>query len=561
MQNEDTSDGGDTFEIITDRCRLVADTTEKMGILNTFSYYTATIERLKAMANISFVPVGDICAETDSRSKRLALRHDVDADIVTAVRCARFLADQKIPGAFFILHTSHYYGVFNSAKGSSQFTRHSGFRRFLDQLLETGCEIGIHNDALGVIFDHGGNGTKVFVEELAWLRSCGAVVTGSAAHNSATVYGAEGFEIFKGLTAGQRGVAHWRGQSVNLQTLNMTELGLEYEANHPILRKHLDLGKMRNISSAVGDAIRQAEWQRCYFVDHPVFERGYDYDAWLIGEDAWVLAGKGDVRFPVTLDGLVQALDDLPPCSRIVLSIHPIYVGKRQAEEEDAETAKSTSALTKTFVSQSVPSKFGFWWEKEESDLNWYDWMFQYRLGVHRRFLDWLGNAEASSRFDSVLEVGCGRGVFYPHFFSDRRYSGLEYSKRNTEWLTEKRQWQLHSFHNGDIASWRNEEKFDLVFSSGTIDNVPDMDAFLKGVVRNAKKKIYLTAYRGWFPDLENHLNTWSGDTGAYYNDISPKRVWQVLEEVGCANIQIEPLPTGRPEIPFETLIIADVRG
>lgn len=207
-----------------------------------------------------------------------------------------------------------------------------------------------------------------------------------------------------------------------------------------------------------------------------------------------------------------------------------------------------------------TPKNFGFFWEKVESNLDWYDWMFHYRLQVHRKFLDWLQNEEAGGgRFDRVLEVGCGRGVFYPHYFSDRRYTGLEYSRRNTDWLVEHREFEGHEYFNGDIVNWEDTEKFDLVFSSGTIDNVPDMDRFLEGMVCRSQRMIYLTAYRGWFPELDEHRISWEEQTGAFYNDISPVRVMQVLNKLGCTNILIEPLATGRDEIPYETLISARV--
>jgi SAM-dependent methyltransferase len=236
-------------------------------------------------------------------------------------------------------------------------------------------------------------------------------------------------------------------------------------------------------------------------------------------------------------------------------------VGERDADVSvpipSLEPTEETVALD---GQKTVPANFGFWWEKEESDLNWYDWMFQYRLGVHQEFVAWLKSQEQMSiDFLRVLEVGCGRGVFYPQFFSRKHYTGLEYSKRNTDWLIEHRAWRNHDYQNADIADWASEEKFDLVFSSGTIDNVPDMDGFIRGMVKNSRGKIYLTAYRGWFPDLQDHKISWSDATGAFYNDISPSRIEMLLNELGCKNIAIAALPTGRAEIPYETVISADV--
>ncbi|MFZ1679381.1 MAG: methyltransferase domain-containing protein, partial [Rhizobiaceae bacterium] len=548
--------GGDSRQVIEHRCALVADTTAELAILNPYSYYEQTVGALRAVPGATFVPLADICT---GKGRRIALRHDIDADIVTGIRCARTLAGAGIPGSFFLLHTSHYYGRHEQRDGEAVFVRHEGFESLLADLVATGAEVGIHNDALGVIMDHGCDGIAHFQGEIDWLRRQGADIRSSVAHNSAAVYGAENFEVFKGLAVGDRKLLRWRGRAVRLQQLDMAALGLEYEGNHPRLRERLDPKRLEAVAPYDnGDLLRDPDWQRAYFLEHPVFERGYDYDAWLIGTDAWVLAGAGEVSYPLSLAELVDTIAALPDDVGIVVSIHPIYVGEREVAARPVAVPGMPASETAGRVPAPVPSEFGFWWEKEESDLNWYDWMFHYRLGVHHAFMGWLRQREAvDGEFASVLEVGCGRGVFYPHAFAGRRYTGLEYSGRNARWLREHRQWPGHEYHQGDIAIWSAASKHDLVFSSGTIDNVPDMDAFLEGMVRNARRSIYLTAYRGWFPELDSHRMSYSAETGAYYNDISPAQVRRVLERLGCHGIVIEPLPTNRDQIPKETVIFA----
>lgn len=219
-----------------------------------------------------------------------------------------------------------------------------------------------------------------------------------------------------------------------------------------------------------------------------------------------------------------------------------------------------SNSLSTSEASSEGPAVFGFWWEKEESNLDWYDWMFQYRLRIHQQFISWFSKQETSGQtFKSIMEVGCGRGVFYPQYFSDRKYLGLEFSKRNTAWLKEKRAWEGHDYLNGDIADIPINKKYDLVFSSGTIDNVEDMDQFVRGMVKAAKKAIYLTAYRGWFEELDAHTVTWQEDTGAFYNDISPSQIKNLLKDLGCKNIVVEPINTGRTEITQETVIYATI--
>jgi len=319
--------GGDSRAVIEDRCALVAETTAALGILNPYSYYERTIAALSSIPGATIVPLAEICS---GHGRRIALRHDIDADIVTGIRCARTNAEAGVPASFFVLHTSHYYGRHEQQDAETVFVRHDGFKSLLADLVATGIEVGIHNDALGVIMDHGCDGIAHFRGEIDWLRQQGADIRSGAAHNSAAVYGAENFEIFEGLAVGDRRLLRWRGRTVPLQQLDMAALGLDYEGNHPRLRDRLDPKRLAAITpTGRSDLLRDPEWQRAYFLEHPVFERGYGYDAWLIGADAWILAGAGETAFPLTLDQLTERLAALPANASIVATIHPIYVGQR----------------------------------------------------------------------------------------------------------------------------------------------------------------------------------------------------------------------------------------
>ncbi len=317
--------GGDAKADIEARCAAVVDSTAKLGIVNPFSYYEEFVTGIER-ANISVVPLSEIAQPNASGAKRIALRHDIDADIVVAIACAQHLERRGLPGSFFPLHTAHYYGRFDRNGDALTFVRHEGLGELLADLRRTGMEIGIHNDALGVIHDQGADGIGHLVGEIEWMRGSGINVRSTVAHNSAAVYGAENFEIFKGLAVGDRCVVHWRGCSIPLQTLDMAGLGLEYEGNHPRLRPALDLKRLQRITEGKGDLLRQPDWLKAYFLDHPVFERGYDYDAWLIGRDQWVVAGAGDVHFPLTQSEFLNTLAALPNKTDIVVSVHPIYV-------------------------------------------------------------------------------------------------------------------------------------------------------------------------------------------------------------------------------------------
>ena len=165
---------------------------------------------------------------------------------------------------------------------------------------------------------------------------------------------------------------------------------------------------------------------------------------------------------------------------------------------------------------------------------------------------------------DSLLDIGCKYVKACAEIFSDHRYVGMCMVEEEAELYRQSSRGSIHDFIAGDIICTPIEEKFDVVFSQGTIDNSYDMDAMLRAMVSCSKGWIYLTAYRGWFPDLPEHRYTWSEDTTCFYNDISPEIVCEVLESLGCSNIEITPLDMGDREgnpIRYETRIVARVCG
>ena len=205
------------------------------------------------------------------------------------------------------------------------------------------------------------------------------------------------------------------------------------------------------------------------------------------------------------------------------------------------------------------PSNFGSWWMASERSTDWYQWMFDMRRKMHLDMVAWVECLAETSAVTSVADVGCGRAIGYPELLPDKRYIGVDLSQNNIDWCTKQLQGPNLEFHCIDIMEQDLPEKADLVFSSGTIDNVYDMDAYLEALVRNSNKWIYLTCYRGWFPELPEHLYSWNGEHGCFYNDLSPSRARRVLSDLGCSSIAIEPVRTqsDRQDILFETRIVA----
>ena len=60
-----------------------------------------------------------------------------------------------------------------------------------------------------------------------------------------------------------------------------------------------------------------------------------------------------------------------------------------------------------------------------------------------------------------------------------------------------------------------------------------DMDEFVTKIVNSTKKYAYITAYRGFFPDLKKHKMNWNDVDGSYYNDFSIIQIKKKFKEIG----------------------------
>lgn len=204
------------------------------------------------------------------------------------------------------------------------------------------------------------------------------------------------------------------------------------------------------------------------------------------------------------------------------------------------------------------PVDYGQFWRDHDGGLDWYTWMFDGRREMHRSLVAWVRQRDQEGdTIESIADFGCGLGVGYCEDFADKRYFGIDISQQNVLWCRRNRKNSSHEYRCSDFVGEPLPKPVDLVFSSGTLDNVYDIDAALKTMVNSSRKWIRVTFYRGWFPDLNEHQYSWSKEHGCFYSDVSPRRIREVLTESGCTDIQIEPIRTGRSDIAFETLVVA----
>ena len=116
--------------------------------------------------------------------------------------------------------------------------------------------------------------------------------------------------------------------------------------------------------------------------------------------------------------------------------------------------------------------------------------------------------------------------IKFKNLFENKEYLGLDIGEPAIDFCKKK---SVFNFMCGDLLKIKLDKKFDLIFSHAVIDHVYDIDSFLARIVTLCGKYAYISAYRGYFPDLKEHKMTWDNEKGCYYNNLSVKRLKEKL--------------------------------
>ena len=205
-----------------------------------------------------------------------------------------------------------------------------------------------------------------------------------------------------------------------------------------------------------------------------------------------------------------------------------------------------------------APEAFGDWWREDRHDEKWYEDIYQYRKPLHETFRRWIEAVQDTvGTIESVVEVGCGIAREHTPELDNRRYVGIDLAERVIEHNLRQNVNERHSFICADIIASAPAVKADLVFAQATIDNVYDMDAFLRAMARMTDKVLYVANYRGYFPGLTDHRYAWDPKTQLFFNDLSPRKARQVLRQEGFKTVTVFAQETHRGDIRAETVVIA----
>lgn len=141
----------------------------------TYKRYGAFLERL-ASGPYQVVPLREIRASDASGQAVVALRHDVDDRLESAVEFGRLESQRGLRSTYFVLHTARYW---------SDPALLSALQRLQD---DYGHEIGFHNDLVTLQCLKGVEPRAYLEQELRRLRNAGIAIRGVSSHGSPYCY-------------------------------------------------------------------------------------------------------------------------------------------------------------------------------------------------------------------------------------------------------------------------------------------------------------------------------------------------------------------------------------
>jgi len=256
--------------------------------------------------------------------KQATIRHDVDGDLPAALSCAEIEMRLGVRSTYYLLHTGPYYGTFKNGI----FYRNEACGEAYIALQDMGHEVGLHTDALWVYQQWGVDGVQCLLQELEWLRSLGLNISGTAPHNSPSVYGGlSNNEIFKGYDYYEWHVFRDRVRSqldadvlagIPVGSIDPEALKLDYEADE-IWRLQIPVDWMSVMSS---DTIQRYIWD-----DKSIPALSGSADA-LYAQ----VHSRADFKV-LNYRSHAECLDSLivDEAHILYLSVHPEYYGYRDA--------------------------------------------------------------------------------------------------------------------------------------------------------------------------------------------------------------------------------------
>jgi len=147
----------------------------------TFEKYGAFLNRISDQSKYVVVPVNEFRNTFDNSKIIIGLRHDVDEDLSHAMNFSGTEWKSGFRSTYFILHTAPYY----LTNPVDKAVHNENIIPVLQQMQEERrFEIGWHNDLVTLQVVYNIDPVNFLHNELAWLRSFGLNIKGTASHGS-----------------------------------------------------------------------------------------------------------------------------------------------------------------------------------------------------------------------------------------------------------------------------------------------------------------------------------------------------------------------------------------
>lgn len=166
----------------------------------------------------------------------LLLRHDVDHDIETALKMARWEYKNVLKATYCILHTAWYYGHLEN----DTMIHHPNLIGWIKEIQDLGHEINFHNNLVSTALVNDIDPFTILEKELSFFKENGIDIYGTSTHGDKLCHklNFRNWEMFRECCdekfGGPRIVSHLGEDNttrrVDLGSCSMFSFGLSYEA-------------------------------------------------------------------------------------------------------------------------------------------------------------------------------------------------------------------------------------------------------------------------------------------------------------------------------------------
>jgi hypothetical protein len=220
--------------------------------------------------NFIVLPIHEFIDSINDNKIMFGLRHDIDCHPFRALEMAKMEHKHNFRATYFVLPTADYYGKYND----DGFRPYKCMDEVYKELHSYGSEIGIHNDLLVVMIEHGLDPIKFNDKELEHFKSIGINIYGCVAHGSDLASKlVPNFEIFSDFAKSDS--VEYQGVKYRIGEHSMKEFGFEYESNFLNNTKEFSDGGGHFYVGDFDEVIRQIKEQkkgaRILLLAHPVW--------------------------------------------------------------------------------------------------------------------------------------------------------------------------------------------------------------------------------------------------------------------------------------------------